>query len=118
MSAMSDPVIPPDPSGPPSSSIPPGSVPPGAIPPGAVPPGSAPTVVYATPSNTATGMFAAPPAPAMIEMDANARTWGMIAHLSALAGYVIPFGNVVGPLIVWQIKKTEIPFAADQAKEA
>jgi hypothetical protein len=29
----------------------------------------------------------------------------MLCHLSALAGYIIPFGNVLGPLLVWQIKK-------------
>lgn len=103
---MSDPVIPPDPSVPPPSSVPP------------VTPTVTPTVDYATPPNTATGMFAPPPAPMGIEADPNARTWGLIAHLSGLAGFVIPFGNIVGPLIVWQIKKTEIPFAADQAKEA
>lgn len=28
------------------------------------------------------------------------RTWRMLAHLSALAGYVIPFGNIIGPLFV------------------
>lgn len=33
----------------------------------------------------------------------------MACHLSALAGFVVPFGNVLGPLLVWQIKKNEIP---------
>ena len=33
----------------------------------------------------------------------------MLCHLSALAGLVIPFGNVLGPLLVWQIKKNEFP---------
>lgn len=34
----------------------------------------------------------------------------MLCHLSALAGFVgVPFGNILGPLIVWQIKKNEIP---------
>jgi uncharacterized Tic20 family protein len=74
-------------------------------------------VDYQTPP-APTGMFSPPPKPVGLEVDANARTWGMIAHLSALAGYVIPLGNIIGPLVIWQIKKTEIPFAADQAKEA
>jgi len=26
-----------------------------------------------------------------------------------LAGFVIPFGNMLGPLIVWQLKKNEFP---------
>ena len=42
----------------------------------------------------------------------------MFAHLSALSGVVIPFGNIIGPLVVWQIKKDTLPFAADQGKEA
>jgi uncharacterized Tic20 family protein len=31
---------------------------------------------------------------------------------------IIPLGNILGPLIIWQVKKDEMPFAADQAKEA
>lgn len=46
------------------------------------------------------------------------RTWGMVAHLSALAGFLIPFGSVLGPLIVWLMKKDESDFVADQGKEA
>jgi uncharacterized protein len=45
------------------------------------------------------------------------RTWGLVAHLSALIASVIglPFA---GPLVVWLIKKDESPFVGDQAKEA
>src|ERR1700721_408166 len=28
------------------------------------------------------------------------RTWSMLCHLSALAGLIIPFGSILGPLIV------------------
>ncbi len=46
-------------------------------------------------------------------------TWGMLCHLSALAGFIgVPFGNIVGPLVVWMIKKDELPFVDDQGKEA
>jgi uncharacterized Tic20 family protein len=38
--------------------------------------------------------------------------------LSALVGYIIPFGSIIGPLIIWQIKKNEMPFVDDQGKEA
>lgn len=48
----------------------------------------------------------------------DARTWGMICHLAAFAGFVIPFGSLLGPLIVWAIKKDEDPFINDQGKEA
>ena len=46
------------------------------------------------------------------------RTWGLIVHLSALAGFIIPFGHIIGPLVIWLIKKDESPFVDDQGKEA
>jgi len=48
----------------------------------------------------------------------ESRQWGMFAHLAALAGFIIPFGNLIGPLIIWQMKKDEMPFVADQGKES
>jgi uncharacterized Tic20 family protein len=49
------------------------------------------------------------PTPASGSPGSQARTWNMLCHLSALAGFVIPFGNILGPLVVWQIKKNEFP---------
>jgi uncharacterized Tic20 family protein len=46
------------------------------------------------------------------------RTWAMLCHLTAFAGFVIPFGNVVGPLIVWLVKKDEYPGVKDQGRES
>ena len=47
------------------------------------------------------------------------RMWAMFCHLASLAGYVgIPFANIIGPLIVWQIKKSESPLVDDQGKES
>jgi uncharacterized Tic20 family protein len=46
------------------------------------------------------------------------RMWGMLCHLSSLSGSVIPFGNIIGPLIVWMIKKDEYAFVDDQGKES
>jgi uncharacterized Tic20 family protein len=48
----------------------------------------------------------------------DATTWGMLCHLIALAGFIIPFGNIVGPLVIWLIKREEFPFVDDQGKEA
>ena len=49
----------------------------------------------------------------------SAKQWAMFCHLAALAGYIgIPFGNVVGPLIVWLIKKDEFAYVDQQGKEA
>lgn len=50
--------------------------------------------------------------------DPDQRQWAMFAHLSALAGLVVPFGNILGPLIIWLIKKDTMPLVNDQGKEA
>ncbi|GEP45412.1 orotate phosphoribosyltransferase [Brevifollis gellanilyticus] len=41
----------------------------------------------------------------------------MICHLLFFAGFIIPFGNVLGPLVLWLIKKDTMPFVDDQGKE-
>jgi uncharacterized protein len=46
------------------------------------------------------------------------RMWGMLCHLSTFAGYLVPFGNILGPLVVWLVKKDEYAFVDDQGKEA
>jgi uncharacterized protein len=46
------------------------------------------------------------------------RTWGMLAHLVAFAGFIVPLGNVIAPLIVWLVKRDQSAFVADQGKEA
>jgi uncharacterized Tic20 family protein len=48
----------------------------------------------------------------------DVRTWSMLCHLSALAGFIIGLGNVLGPLIVWQIKKNELPEIIPHGKAA
>lgn len=50
--------------------------------------------------------------------DRDERMWGMLCHLSALSGFIIPFGNIIGPLIVYSMKKDEYSFVADQGKES
>ncbi|HEY3785658.1 MAG TPA: DUF4870 domain-containing protein [Steroidobacteraceae bacterium] len=47
------------------------------------------------------------------------RGWGMLAHLSAFAGLVLPFaGGVLGPLLIWHLRREQSAFVAEQAKEA
>lgn len=50
--------------------------------------------------------------------DQNVRTWSMLCHIAALAGLFFGLGNVIGPLIVWQIKKNELPEIEPHGKEA
>ncbi len=57
--------------------------------------------------------------PGSKEVNKDARMWAMICHLAGLAGIIVPMiGNIVAPLIVWQIKKEEDPFIDEQGKEA
>lgn len=49
---------------------------------------------------------------------ADERTWAMIAHLSALVGLIVPFGNLIAPLLIWRAKRDRSAFVGDQAKEA
>ena len=51
-------------------------------------------------------------------ISADERQWAMFAHLSALIGFIIPFGNLLGPLIIWLMKKETMPFVDQQGKEA
>ena len=46
------------------------------------------------------------------------RQWAMFCHFAAFAGLLIPFGNLLGPLVVWQPKRDFDPFVDDQGKEA
>jgi uncharacterized protein len=47
------------------------------------------------------------------------RTWGMLAHLAALVGLVIPvIGNILGPLVVSLARGDQSAFVAAHAREA
>lgn len=53
------------------------------------------------------------------EVGKDARMWAMFCHLAGLAGYIMPVvGNIIGPLILWQVKKDEYGFVDEQGKEA
>lgn len=52
------------------------------------------------------------------QISTDATNWGMFAHLSALIGFIIPFGSILGPLVIWLTKGKEIEFVGTEAKEA
>jgi len=55
-----------------------------------------------------------PPAPS-----AEARKWAMLCHYAAFAWFLAPMvGNVVGPLVVWQLKRESDPYVDEQGREA
>jgi hypothetical protein len=55
----------------------------------------------------------APPPPA-----AQDNSLAMLCHLLALAGYVVPLGNILGPLIIWLVKKDESETVDYHGKES
>ncbi|MCZ8114837.1 DUF4870 domain-containing protein [Silanimonas sp.] len=61
--------------------------------------------------------FSPPPSPGG-EVSADQRQMALFSHLSSLSGLIIPLGNILGPLILWLVKKDTMPFVEDQAKEA
>lgn len=65
---------------------------------------------------------AARPAGAVAE-DASAaagqeRLWTVACHFSALLGYLLPFGHVIGPLAVWLAKRRTLPGIERAGREA
>lgn len=49
---------------------------------------------------------------------AEQRTWGMLCHVAAFSAFFTGLGAILGPLIVWLIKRDEMPFVNDQGREA
>lgn len=47
------------------------------------------------------------------------RTMGALAHLSSFGAVIAPgIGHILGPLIVWMVKRDSSEYAAEHAKEA
>ena len=42
----------------------------------------------------------------------------MFSHLGTFAAFLIPFSNIIAPLIIWQIKKDESAFVVQHSKES
>ncbi len=42
-------------------------------------------------------------------MDKETRTWAMLLHFSLLAGFVVPFAGLIAPIVIWQLKKEQMP---------
>ena len=50
--------------------------------------------------------------------DQEERNWAVVAQLSAFVGYLVPFGNIGAPLIVWLIKRDESEFIESHSRES
>lgn len=51
-------------------------------------------------------------------INSQEKTWGMFIHLAALIGLLLPLGLVLGPLIVWMLKKNDSAFLYQQGQKA
>lgn len=59
-----------------------------------------------------------PPADVDTSLTSEVKSCGMLCHLLALCGYVIPFGNIIGPLICWLTQKEKSLFIDHHGKES
>jgi uncharacterized Tic20 family protein len=52
------------------------------------------------------------------EIPRDVRQMAMFCHLLGLANYVVPFGGIIGPLVLWQMKRADHPFIDEQGRSA
>ena len=58
------------------------------------------------------------PTPGPEFLTRNIRTWAMLCHLISLSGFIVPLGNILGPLFVWLFRRKRSPFIDTHGKEA
>lgn len=59
----------------------------------------------------------ASPEPAeTVTLSSDEKNWLLALHFSALAGLVIPLASIIAPLVVWLIKKDELPVVNEHGK--
>ena len=53
------------------------------------------------------------------QVEKDARNWAVLGHLSALLIlFGVPFGNILGPLVVWLFKRNDHTFIDEQCRES
>ncbi len=45
----------------------------------------------------------------MSDYNKEVRLWAMILHLSLFSGYIVPLAGFIAPIVIWQVKKSEMP---------
>ena len=46
------------------------------------------------------------------------RQWAMFAHIGTFSSMFVPLGNIIAPIVIWQMKKNDSEFVVEQAKES
>ncbi|WP_153912908.1 DUF4870 domain-containing protein [Shewanella sp. TC10] len=49
-------------------------------------------------------------------VEKEARDMGLLVYAASFAGYIIPLGSIIGPLIVWLMKRDEFEFVNECGK--
>ncbi len=44
-----------------------------------------------------------------VAIDRETRQWAMFIHFSILAGWIVPIAGLIVPILLWQVKKDELP---------
>ena len=52
------------------------------------------------------------------KQDRQTRKWAFILHISVLAGFVLPLAGLIAPIMIWQLKKDELPGLDAHGKNA
>ena len=83
-------------------------------------PPSIPPVPEETPYTPPAAQIIPPPPVSDLAITENDKTMGMLSHLIAFAGVIIPvpFVNVVGPLVMWMTQKDKSSFLDYHGKES
>jgi hypothetical protein len=42
-------------------------------------------------------------------VEQQTRQWAMLLHISQLAGFVLPLAGLIVPILIWQMKKADLP---------
>ena len=50
--------------------------------------------------------------------DSEERNWALFSHLGVIGGMFVPFGNILMPLLIWQLNKDKSEYVTDHAIEA
>ena len=59
-----------------------------------------------------------PPGAVPTMSPAEERNWAVATHLASFSGYLgIPFGHILGPLVIWLMKKDSSRFLDEAGKE-
>jgi uncharacterized Tic20 family protein len=53
-----------------------------------------------------------------MESSSRERNLAMLCHLSSFLMIIVPFGNVLGPALVWALGREKYPLVDDQGKES